>query len=240
MKALFKRLTRTEGFRRIACRLGAAYIGLVERSSRWRVLGRERIERFWEEGKPFIGVFWHGRMLMVPCFWPKERPVAMLISRHADGQLIAETVRHFGVGTIAGSSSEGGGEALRQIIRHLKRGVSIGITPDGPRGPRMRASAGAVQAARLAQTPIVPVAVATSRRRVLGSWDRFAVALPFSTGVFLWGEPIAVPADANAAEIERLRARLEQSLNALSREADLMVGQEPIEPAPDLAHNHAE
>src|SRR5260221_8913285 len=133
--SLLKRLTRSEGFRRVACGLGAAYIRLVQRTSRWQVEGRERPERYWQQGQAFIGAFWHGRMLMIPGFWPTDRPVAMLISRHADGQLIRRTIGHFGVDAIAGSTSKGGGEALRQIVRALKQGVCIGITPDGPRGP---------------------------------------------------------------------------------------------------------
>ena len=97
----------------------------------------------------------------------------MLISQHRDGQLIARTVRRFGIASIAGSTSHGGSAALRAILRALKAGQCIGVTPDGPRGPRMRATGGAVDIARLSGVPILPAAFATSRRRVLGSWDRF-------------------------------------------------------------------
>lgn len=235
-----KRVLTSVPVRRVLCRLGAAYIRFVKASSRWQTEGFETPQRLWQAGQPFIGAFWHGRMLMIRYMWTSERPVAMLISRHADGRFIAETIRHFGVSAIAGSSSHGGSEALRQMVRALKAGTSVGITPDGPRGPRMRAAPGAVQAARLAGVPLVPGAVATSRRRVLGSWDRFVVALPFSRGAFVWGEPIHVPADADAARMEQIRRQLEDALNEVTQRADRIVGQVPIEPATALADNHAE
>ena len=69
----------------------------------------------------------------------------------------------------------------------------MAITPDGPRGPAMSVSIGIVNAARLAQVPIVPITYATSRRWIFSSWDHFHVALPFGRGLFLWGTPIEIP-----------------------------------------------
>jgi lysophospholipid acyltransferase (LPLAT)-like uncharacterized protein len=156
----------------------------------------------------------------------------MLISRHPDGQLIARTVAHFGIRTVAGSSSRGGGAALRLMVKALKAGDCVGITPDGPRGPRMRASEGAIHVARLSGAPLVPAAFGARARKVLGSWDRFVVAAPFAGGAFVWGEPIEVARDADDAAIERARRTLEDSLNAVTAEADRLCGQEPVEPAP--------
>jgi lysophospholipid acyltransferase (LPLAT)-like uncharacterized protein len=226
-----KRLLRNEGARRLLCAVGAAYVWFVYRTTHWQIVGREAAERLWAEQKPFLGCFWHGRMLLMPFIWSSERPFAMLISRHPDGQFIARTIAHFGIDAIAGSSSSGGGDALRSIVKTLKSGISVGITPDGPRGPRMRASIGAIHAARLARVALVPVAVATSRRFVLDSWDRFIVALPFGRGAFVWGRPIHIPVDADADAIESLRRDFENELNRVSAEADRLVGQSPIEPA---------
>ena len=80
---------------------------------------------------------------------------------------------YFGVDSIAGSTSRGGTAALRTMLKRLRAGDCVGITPDGPRGPAMRASTGIVNIARLARAPIVPITYATSRRRVLATWDRF-------------------------------------------------------------------
>jgi lysophospholipid acyltransferase (LPLAT)-like uncharacterized protein len=228
---MLKALARRDRARRIACWAMAQYIRLVHCTSRWSVRGAEAPKGLWAAGKPFILAFWHGRLLMMPYCWKRGVPINMLISRHLDGQLIARTVMHFGIATVAGSSSKGGSAALRAIVRALRAGECAGFTPDGPRGPRMRASAGLINAARLAQVPILPCSYAVTPRRVLASWDRFVLAFPFGRGVFLWGEPIAVAADGDAAALERTRLTLEERLNALTREADLLCGTVPVEPS---------
>ncbi|HWK46466.1 MAG TPA: lysophospholipid acyltransferase family protein [Stellaceae bacterium] len=230
--SLVRRIARAPRTRAALCWLVAVYIRLVWATSRWETRDRSIPEALWRDGRPFILAFWHGRLLMAPKCWVTDRPMNMLISGHSDGRIIAEAIRHFGLGTIVGSRSKGGLAALRLMVRALAAGDCVGVTPDGPRGPAMRASAGIIGVARLAKVPIVPVSFATSRRRILRSWDRFHLALPFSRGIFLWGEPLVVPADADATAQEAARSTLEQRLNALTAEADRWCGRQPVEPAP--------
>jgi lysophospholipid acyltransferase (LPLAT)-like uncharacterized protein len=206
------------------CWLISIYIRIVYATSRWTIEGAEIPRRFHESGKPFILAFWHGRLLMMPMAWRRDVAIHMLISGHRDGRIIADAVRHFGIASIAGSSSRGGLTALRLMVKTLKGGECVGITPDGPRGPAMRASHGIVAAARLAQVPIIPISYATRRHRVMRSWDRFHLAFPFTSGVHLWGAPIEVPAGADEATLERYRTLVEDQLNALGREADRRMG----------------
>jgi hypothetical protein len=233
---LLKRWLRSDAALRGLSALAAGYIRLVHGTQRWQVVNPDVPARLWAARRPFIGCFWHGRMMLMTYIWATELPFAMLISRHRDGRLIAQTIERLGISTIAGSSakagsSKGGASALLTAVKALRSGISVGITPDGPRGPRMRASPGAIAAARLAGVPVVPVAYATSRRRVLGSWDRFLFALPFGRGVHIWGTPIAVPEDADEAELARLNRRLEDELTRLCDEADRLVGCPTIAPA---------
>lgn len=227
---MVKTLTRTEGVRRLLCWLAAQYIRLVYVTGRWQVVGGAVPQSFWDQDRPFILAFWHGRILMMPYCWRRRQPINMLISQHRDGQIIARTVSHFGIETIVGSSSKGGMAALRAMLHSLKSGTCVGITPDGPRGPRMRASDGIVQVAKLSGRPIIPCSFSTRRRKILGSWDRFSVALPFSQGLFVWGTPIEVPADAKAADLRAARDAVEASLNAITEQADRQMGHLPIEP----------
>ncbi|SDG47923.1 lysophospholipid acyltransferase family protein [Roseospirillum parvum] len=213
------------------CWLGSLYIRAVWASGRWSVEGDQEARRLWAEGRPFILAFWHGRLLMMPMIWDHAHPIHMLISQHRDGQFIARTVAHFGIQTVAGSSSKGGAAAVRRMVRVLKDGGWVGITPDGPRGPRQRADGGAVALARLTGAPILPASFSARRGTNLGSWDRFLVAFPFTRGVLRWGTPIRVPADADAALLVRKQADLEDEMNRLLVEADRDMGRPPIPPA---------
>jgi hypothetical protein len=237
-----RRLLRSAGLRRHLCRLVALYIRFVYRTNRWTTGGGEVPRRLRRDGKSFILAFWHGRLLMIPMAWRRMAPMHMLISAHRDGRIIADAVSHFGVNSIAGSSRRGGSAAMRTMLKRLDAGDCVGITPDGPRGPAMRASTGIVNLARLAGAPIVPIVFATSRRRVLPSWDRFHLALPFGRGVFVWGEPIEIARDLDESGIEEARLLVETRMNELARDADRQVGHRPAIPAgePALASGHAE
>jgi lysophospholipid acyltransferase (LPLAT)-like uncharacterized protein len=148
----------------------------------------------------------------------------MLISAHRDGRIIADAVAYFGVQTVTGSTRRGGMSALRTMVKALAAGDCIGITPDGPAGPAMVASAGIINVARLARAPIVPVTFAASRRRHMRSWDRMQAALPFSRGVFIWGEPIEIASDLDEAGVERARALVEQRMRDMVAAAEARVG----------------
>ncbi len=222
-----RRLLRSSRLRRWLCWVIQLYIRAVYATNRWTVEGGEVPHRLREEGNSFILAFWHGRLMMIPMAWQRLAPMHMLISAHRDGRIIADAVTYFGVHSIAGSSRRGGTAALRIMLKQLAAGECIGITPDGPRGPAMHASTGIINVARLGRVPIVPIVFATSRRRVLRSWDRFHLALPFGRGVFLWGEPIEIAPDLDQEGIERARLLVDSRMNEMAREADRRAGHGP-------------
>jgi len=219
-----RRFLRSASLRQIACWVAHCYIRFVYLTNRWSVEGGDWTRWLTREGRTFICAFWHGRLLMMPLAWHGLTPFHMLISAHRDGRIIAGAMTYFGIETIAGSTSRGGSSALREILKRLKDGGCVGITPDGPRGPAMTVSIGIVNIARLAGVPIVPVTYATSRRRELATWDRFHFALPFGRGVFLFGEPIEIAAELDETGIENVRCLLETRLVEMVREADWLVG----------------
>lgn len=229
--SLGKRLLRSEPVQAVLAWSTAQYIRLLYLTTQWTVVCPPNTERCLSGGRPFIACFWHGRMIMMRAALPRGTTMHVLISEHRDGRLISRAVADLGVATVAGSSRRGGASALRSMHRLLAQGQSVGITPDGPRGPRMRVKPGTIKAAQLAGVPILPVSGAVARRRILRSWDRFCLALPFNHGIIQWGEPLVVPRDADEAEIERLRLLLEDDLNTLTAEADRRFGQAVIEPA---------
>jgi lysophospholipid acyltransferase (LPLAT)-like uncharacterized protein len=223
-----RRFVRSDRLRRVLCYSIHLYIRFVYRTNRWSVEGAEHPRLLREAGRPFILAFWHGRLMMIPMAWQRLAPIHMLISAHRDGRIIADAVAHFGVQSVAGSTKRGGSAALRTMVKALAAGDCVGITPDGPAGPAMVASAGIVNVARLARVPVVPVVFATSRRRVMRTWDRMNIALPFGRGVFIWGEPIEIGSELDEAGVERERQRIESRMLDMTTLADSRVGHRPI------------
>ena len=217
--------------RRIVSRWGADYIRLVHRTGRWRTVGDEIPRAFWDAGRPFIIAFWHGRLLMPPMAWRPGMRMNMLISARGDGPLIAAIIARLDLGTAWGSSTRKGSRAYRTMARALARNEYAGMTPDGPRGPLMRAALGIVSLARLSGAPVVPLSYSASRTVERGGWDRLLVPLPFSRGVFVWGEPVAVARRATEAEQEAARREIEDRLNAITAEADRLCGRAAMVPA---------
>jgi lysophospholipid acyltransferase (LPLAT)-like uncharacterized protein len=201
--------------------VGGALLTSLLRTARWDILNGEGFRRGALD--PCVYVLWHGRLL--PCsYFHRGQGLATLISQHRDGDYIAGVVeRWWGFHAIRGSSSRGGSGALREIVRTLRRGVSVAITPDGPRGPRQKMKHGPLIAAQLAGVPVVPVSAGTPTAWWLGGWDRFMIPRPFSRIRMLFGEPLSVPRDADAAEIERLAKLLEEQLDELTARVDGVV-----------------
>jgi hypothetical protein len=229
--AAFKTILRQPAPRAAVCWLAARYIRLIRRLGRWRIEGTGHPEALIDAKRPFLVAFWHGRLLMMSEAWPWSAPFAMVISQHADGELIARTIATLGFETLGGSSSRGASAVLRATLKSLKQGISVGITPDGPRGPRMHASPGIVYAASRAGVPILPVVYSARPAKLLGSWDRFMVPLPFCRGVIRWGEPMEVPRDIGNDAIQQYTRQLEERMNAMLHAVDEETGAEIVEPA---------
>ena len=228
---LGKKVLHSQVAQGFLCLLAAYYVRFVYLTSRWNVVRGDIPKKFWDKDKKFLLCFWHGRLLMMPYCWNMTKPIHMMISMHSDGRFLSDTVSRLGIKTIVGSTSKGGAKALRAMVRTVKNGDYVGLTPDGPRGPRMRAQEGIVTIARLAKVPIIPIGYASTSCKILGSWDRFIAALPFGRGVFVWGEPIEVPHTSDKLELEKTRQNIEDAVNAVSAEADRLSGLDPIEPA---------
>lgn len=172
----------------------------------------------------FLYAFWH-EDLLVPAYRYGWTPTKVLISQHADGELITQTCRHLGLGVVRGSTTRGGVQALREILA-LKGQKHIVVTPDGPRGPRRQVQPGLTFLASRTGLPIVPCAFGYRRAWRLKSWDRFAVPLPFSPVVLVSGEPIHLAADLGRDALERERIRVETAMLETTRLAEEWAARE--------------
>jgi lysophospholipid acyltransferase (LPLAT)-like uncharacterized protein len=227
---MLKRMLRSDGGQRILSWILARYIQLTAWSIRWEHPSPETVPHIHDPETPVIAVFWHSRIMQMTESWPMTKPLAMLQSPHPDGKVIANAIQRLGFQTIWGSSTKGKGGAagLRNLIKALRGGLSIGITPDGPRGPRMHLSPGVVAAARLSGAPVVPGAWNVKHRKLCDTWDRMLLARPFTQGVILWGEPIQVPRTLTPEEFEEYRKLIEDRLIEITGRADRHFGHEPM------------
>ncbi len=216
----------------------AGYLKLVWHSSRFAEHSPAHVDDLLARDQAIILAFWHSRVALPGFALRPGMRVRPLISRHMDGGVLARVIEKLGFEPVRGSTRDqqkakdkGGVAALREMLNTLKAGGHIAITPDGPRGPRMRAGLGLVTLARISGAPVLPMAYSTSRQRVLKTWDRFVLPYPFSRGVFVFGPPIHVPRDLDDGAIEAMRSRIEEAINLATREADRLAGQPLIEPA---------
>jgi lysophospholipid acyltransferase (LPLAT)-like uncharacterized protein len=198
--------------------LGALTVRGLGRSLRIR---REEalVAPLWQAGAPAIYATWHGRILLLPYLYGWRR-ACVLASRSRDGEIVARFVARFGLVPVRGSSSRGGAEALRLLMRALGRGQDVVVVPDGPRGPREMAKVGVIALARLSGAPIVPVAIGVSAEWRLQSWDEFRIPKPFARCVLRFGDPIRIPGDADRSTQEAARKEVETALHTLCWRVD--------------------
>lgn len=200
--------------------LGGGVLTTLMATTRSQLIAGQDVERIWVEGqRPAVYVLWHGRLLSC-AYRYRRNQLGTLISRNRDGDYISGVVRRWGFTVVRGSSSRGGSSALRRIVRMLKEGRSVALTPDGPRGPRQQMKPGPVIAAQLAGVPVIPVSAGASSGRFFGSWDRFLVPAPFADTPVALGEPIDIPQGLQESDLEEVMQRIADSLNHLTSLVD--------------------
>jgi lysophospholipid acyltransferase (LPLAT)-like uncharacterized protein len=182
---------------------------------KFEFLHEERVRSFWEKDERFIAAFWHNRLLLMGYSY-HGKGIKTLISQHKDGELISRVLKSLGFGSVRGSSTRGGAAAMREMAK-ASREYDIGITPDGPRGPKYVVQEGVIALARLTGVPILPLTFGSSRKKVFASWDAFNLPYPFSRGVFMWGEPIYV---SKEDDMEEKRKELELKLKEMTEFVD--------------------
>lgn len=181
--------------------------------------------RLLAEKKNVILALWHNRIFYSLAYWSlhyRTRGVrfSLLVSASKDGEILARAIEHLGGDPVRGSSSRKGREGLLGMLSALEKGHTCAVTPDGPRGPRYVAHPGITMLAQKSGVPIVPITVGIRNSFVFNSWDRFILPLPCSRVRVLYGDPIWVPENADDAIREHFRRKLEDDLNALTRDAD--------------------
>lgn len=169
------------------------------------------------EGR-YLYCFWHEHIL-VPASQYARKDIQVLISKHADGQMIARACRSLGFSTVAGSSTRGGAEAVKEMVRQGENS-HLAITPDGPKGPRRTVQQGVGYLALKTNLPVVAFGVAYSNCWRFGSWDRFALPKPFSKAVLVTGKPLVFSTEIARGMLENATGQIQQALDAVNAKAE--------------------
>lgn len=167
-----------------------------------------------KELKPCIYAMWHSDQFCIYGVEDKGH-VSILISKSADGEIVAYAVESLGFKTVRGSSKKKGAiESTMHMIELLKKGETVAITVDGPSGPLHKVKNGVIKIAQMSGAPIVPVCWYSADRTflTLPSWDKMTTPLGDCQILNLYGEPIYVPAELTSEQFEEYREKLRTSL----------------------------
>ena len=157
---------------------------------------------------------------MITFSWKKNAKLNILASGHSDGQFGAIIAKFLGSNTLTVSDKKRKIN-IRPIFDVLKNNSYIGITPDGPRGPKEKVSDGVIKIAKKSNVPIIPVGFWSSKNFTLNSWDSFLITFPFSKCVFAWSDPILIPNNLSDEEIPKFQLLLENKINDCIQSAKL-------------------
>jgi lysophospholipid acyltransferase (LPLAT)-like uncharacterized protein len=210
--------------------LMAAWIRFCLFTMRLTVENRGAAEGVWDAGGGVIVCFWHSKIALATAAWDFDRgqkPRA-LISQSVDGDVIARAIGMLGIPAIRGSSTKrdhrgrlkekGGAEAFRELLRWVKAGNCVAITPDGPRGPARQMAEGPILIARMTKAPVLMMGLAARPAIRMNTWDNGLIPLPFAHVAIVWGDPVIEQEDTPQA-----RDRWAQRLTELEDRAEALV-----------------
>ncbi len=106
-----------------------------------------------------------------------------------------------------------------QAVGRFEHDGNAAIVADGSQGPALKAQPGAVLAASVTQTPILPFIWSADRYWCFKSWDKTVIPKPFARVKVFYGEPITIPPKIKADEIDRCTNDLEKRLRNLYKKA---------------------
>jgi lysophospholipid acyltransferase (LPLAT)-like uncharacterized protein len=239
-KQSLRRFAYSKIIQELICTFLSAYMRLVYLTSKNIFVGEEKAIAVIRSNKTIILSFWHNRLMMVPFLANKITAGAKdvsnfrfmtLASKHGDGRFVGRTMEKFNFISVLGSTNDGRKKSrgidlksLRQIFAGFKKGNSLGMTPDGPRGPNQKINGEIVNIARISGAVIFPISYSSSLFKELNSWDKFKIPLPFSTLCFYVEDGISVAKETDEKEIEKIENFLTERMN-FAQDESLKIAQ---------------
>ena len=186
-------------------------------SIRWKCYDEDQKSNIINNKDQYIFCCWHNRLFLGPHLLPRNRIINALQSSHSDGMITSIAFKYLGMNVILGSSMKGGMQAFRKMVKCIKNGESIAITPDGPKGPKETVKEGVIKLAQITGIPIVPLVWSTKKFKIIDSWDNFVIPFPFSKGIYTFGKPIYVDKKISENNFEILRLEVESEIKRLTK-----------------------
>lgn len=201
--------------------IALSYIALVFYSSKKKQRNLQTVTQLIKGHKNVIFAVWHGRQLIVPKFLHKLGTMNAIASKHLDAKILGMVLTAYGTNVIYGSSNKGGKEALIKALRVLRKEDNhLCITPDGPRGPRMRVNSAIIDIAKHTGAVIIPVSFSARNAKFIKSWDKFVIPYPFNEIIINYDQPINVPKHSNKEDLSKIKQQLEITLNQSNEQLD--------------------
>jgi len=169
----------------------------------------------------YLYIFWHENLLM-PAYHYGRPEISVLISNHSDGEIIAQACKYLGFSLVRGSSTRGGIEAIRNMVKLSKDGHIV-ITPDGPKGPRGVIKPGIIYLAAKSGLPIIPTGFAYGSVKRANSWDKFAIPIPFSKVVMVTAPEIYIPADMDKEDLQHHLTHVQNEIDRATAMAESII-----------------
>jgi len=186
-------------------------------SIRWKCYDEDQKSNVINNKDQYIFCCWHNRLFLGPHLLPRNRIINALQSSHSDGMITSIAFKYLGMNVILGSSMKGGMQAFRKMVKCIKNGESVAITPDGPKGPKETVKEGVIKLAQITGIPIVPLVWSTKKFKIIDSWDNFVIPFPFSKGIYTFGKPIYVDKKISENNFEILRLEVESEIKRLTK-----------------------
>ncbi|MBC8180590.1 lysophospholipid acyltransferase family protein [candidate division KSB1 bacterium] len=203
----------------LATKFGWLFILGLGKSLFIKEKGRRHLNKLLEKKARFILVLWHGRMF-TPIYIRRREGICPMVSLHADGEMIAQTMYKLGYRPVRGSSTRGGKEAFYEMVNRISQGSVGAIIPDGPTGPRHQFKPGTLYIAQQADAYLLPMTFSANKNIVFKSWDKFMLPMPFSKNIVLYGKPIKLLQNISPRELVKIKNNFEGQMIKLELQAD--------------------
>jgi len=188
------------------------FIRIYASTFRLTIENEEEWMNYLKKGGRVLLCVWHQQFFSAIRYFRNYRQYTpgLMISRSADGDLIAGVASRTGWRPARGSSSKGGKNALLEVISHLKATGLAAHIMDGPRGPIGKVKAGAISIALAADAVIVPFYISSDRAWHFNSWDKFFIPKPFARVTLRYDKMIRLHPPNGESDFEAQRQKVEK------------------------------